>query len=173
MNLKHFTFALTPWLYFAAGLAVMYVIAPRYHSLTRPVPQIVTVYDTVRDTVKLRGPKVVTTDTLRVIEKVIFHDTVQVQVPADTGRRPVLWPVLNAQIGKSRGDTTTTTTFSLRSGRTVESRIWTPGPLKSLWADSTGTPRLDFYEPNTPKGTSTLTKLLWSGIGFGVCKLAQ
>src|SRR5437660_7807063 len=100
MNLRQLENIITPWMYFAAGAAIMYLIAPRYRAQIKIVAQIVTVYDTVRDTVRLRGPKVVTTDTLRVIEKVILHDTVQVRIPADTGRRPVLWPVLNVQIGK-------------------------------------------------------------------------
>jgi len=90
----------------------------------------------------------------------------------DTTERLPIWPVLNAQIGKSRGDTSLTTTFSLRSGKTVESRIWTPGPLKSLWADSSGTPRMDFYDPPAEK-KQILPKLLWAGIGFGICKIAQ
>ena len=138
-----------------------------------PVPQIVTVHDTVRDTVRLRGPKIVTTDTVHLVIRETLHDTVQINVNVvDTTERLPIWPVLNAQIGKSRGDTSLTTTFSLRSGKTVESRIWTPGPLKSLWADSSGTPRMDFYDPPAEK-KQILPKLLWAGIGFGICKIAQ
>jgi len=164
-----------PWPYLIAllaGGALTYLVFCVQRP-GKPVPQIVTVYNTVHDTVRLEGPSIVTTDTLQIVEQVTLHDTVQILIPADTARRPMLWPVLNVQVGRSRGDTTTSTTFSLRSGRSVVSRIWTPGPLKSLWADSSGTPRMDFYPSVEPKGISAATKGLWAAIGFGVCKLAK
>ena len=162
----------SPLIYLAIGAVIAFFLIPR-KTVIKPIPQIVTVHDTVRDTVRLRGPRVVTTDTVHLIVRVTLHDTVQIPVNADSAQRPHLWPVLNAQIGKSRGDTSLTTTFSLRSGKTVESRIWTPGPLKSIWADSSGTPRMDFYPPMTQKTFGLVPKLLWSGIGFGVCRITK
>src|SRR5205823_1946663 len=98
-----------PWTYLVAllaGGALAYLVFCTQRA-NKPVPQVVTLYDTVHDTVRLKGPKIVTTDTLQIIEQVILHDTVQILVPADTARRPMLWPVLNVQVGRSRGDTTT------------------------------------------------------------------
>lgn len=146
---------------------------PKREEVLKPVPTIVTVYDTVRDTVRLRGPRVVTTDTVQIVIRQTVHDTVQINVGCDTLERPPLWPVLNAQIGKSRGDTSRVTTFSLRSGRPTVSRIWTPGPLRSLWADTTGTPRMDFYDPPKPPGVSLWTKVKWTVIGYGSCTLVN
>lgn len=155
----------------AVGLAMVvgHELFPRVEETIKPIPHIVTEYDTVHTIVTVAGPKVVTTDTVNIIQKVTLHDTVQVYLGADTTKRQNIWPVLSVTIGKSRGDTSHTTTFSLRSGKTVESELFTPGPLKSLWADSTGTPRMDFYDPPPPFHTSSLTKGLWAVIGFGAC----
>ncbi len=145
---------------------------PRTKEVLKPVPSIVTVHDTVRDTVRLKGPRVVTTDTINIVERITIHDTVQVNVGADTSSRQPLWPVLNAQIGKSRGDTSLVTTFSLRSGKPATSRIWTPGPLKSIWVTEGETPRLDFYEPEAKPRISLWTKGKWAAVGY-VAKTLQ
>lgn len=145
----------------------------RHVETIKPVPQITTVYDTVKTVVTLQGPKIVTTDTIRIKETVTLHDTVQIYVGADTSQRPPLWPVLNATIGQSRGDTSLTTTFNLRSGKTEVTKWWTPGPLKGIYADSSGSPRMDFWPPPEPATVSLGTKIKWTLIGGGLCFAAK
>jgi hypothetical protein len=134
----------------AIGAGLVWFLRPA-KQVVIPVPQIVTVYDTVAgpvDTLFLRGPKVVTTDTVTLVEHVTLHDTVQIPVmEPDTAKRPNLWPILSLEVGKARGDTTRLATFSLRSGKSATSLVWTPGPLQGAFSDSTPTPRLNFFPP--------------------------
>jgi hypothetical protein len=139
---------------------------PRTKEVLKPVPSIVTIHDVVHDTVRLKGPKTVTTDTINLIVRVTIHDTVQINVGADTSARQPLWPILNVQIGKSRGDTSQVTTFSLRSGQTAVSRVWTPGPVKSIWVVDNQTPRMDFYDPPASPSVSLWTKGKWTAVGY-------
>lgn len=141
---------------------------PVKENVPVPVPTIVTVHDTVKTFVKIQGPKVVTTDTVQLVSHTVLHDTVQIPVNVpDTNMRPHLWPVLSAMIGEARGDSSRTLTFSLRSGKTEEATVWTPGALKSIWADSGGVPRMDFYPPPKPYSVSIWTKAKWLVIGAG------
>ena len=161
--------ALTPF-----ALALLLAIAvrelfPKTVTVGRIIPTIVTQQDTVRtrwtDTLwKVR----VTTDTYNLVVRETVHDTVQVYVGADTLARPKVWPLLSYD--QRAKDTAVVRTFDLRNGRGAESVIFTPGPLTGLYADSLAVPRLNFGSwPD--QHTSWLTKLLWGGIGYGVCKL--
>ena len=157
------------------GAGLVWLLKPA-KQVPIPVPTIHTVYDTVRtppDTVVLRGPKVVTTDTVELVNRQTLHDTVQIAVNnPDTTARPNLWGILSLTVGKNRGDTTRTATFSVRSGKTTTSTVWTPGPLQGAWADSSGTPRLNFYPP--PVCTVSLRDEGKYGlIGAGVIELGR
>lgn len=165
--------AMTAILAAVLGGIVVRECFPRREQVIKPVPQIVTVHDTVKVPVQIKGPRVVTTDTVQLIIRETIHDTVQLNVNADSAQRPALWPVLNAQIGKSRGDTSQVITFSLRSGQTAVSKLWTPAPLRGIYADTTPTPRLDFFEPLQPRAVSLLTKIKWSSVGYAACRLRE
>lgn len=136
-----------------------------------PVPTIVTVHDTTHDTVRIAPPKLPPMPNL--VMRVTFHTPIQIRVDAPPEERSPLWPVLNAQIGKSRGDTSQVITFSLRSGQTAVSKIWTPAPLRAIYADTTATPRLDFYEPELRRAVSLWTKVKWTSVGFGLCRVQE
>ena len=158
----------------AIGAGAVWWLRPTPHPLAPP-PVIVTHYDTTRappDSVFIKGPKTVTTDTVQLIETVTLHDTVTVYVGADTTQRPAIWPILSVTVGKARGDTTRTATFSLRSGVTTTSSIWTPGPLRGAWTDSVGVPRLDFYPPVVCAATFG-EKVKYGAIGAGVITLGR
>lgn len=159
----------------AIGAGLVLLLKPSTHAPI-PVPVIHTVYDTVKvpvPSVVLQGPEVVTTDTIRLVEHVTLHDTVQIPVNnPDTTARPALWPILALTVGEHRGDTTRAATYSVRSGKTTTSALWTPGPLQGGWADSTGTPRFSFYQP--PVCTVSLTdKGKYGAIGAGLIELGR
>lgn len=153
-----------------AGLSVILggVLAhecfPREVKQEIPVPSIVTVHDTVHDTIRIRPPKLPPAPNL--VLRVTFHTPVQIPVNVVAAERPNLWPILNLRIGASRGDTSLMTTYSLRSGQIAESRIWTPGPLRGAWADSTMTPKLDFGAACSDRGTGLWTKVKWTAVGY-------
>lgn len=146
---------------------------PRREQVLKPVPQIVTVHDTVHTPANLKTVEVFTTDTVKIVISETLHDVPQMLVDVDTESRRHVWPILNVQIGESRGDTSQVTTFSLISGGIGVSKIWTPGPLKAMWVDSTQTPRMSFYEPPIPPGVSLGTKIKWGGVGAGAAILLR
>lgn len=129
-------------------------------------PVIQTVYDTVYDTVRvpLLPPK------LPQQPNYVLRVTTNLApvVPTYAIERPNLWPILNATIGGSRGDTSRMTTINLSSGQTATSLVWTAGPLTGVWADTTPKPRIVFGNYSPRKGLSLWTKLKWGGIGYGV-----
>lgn len=152
------------------GLAAVVVIVigthylwPMHEVQIEPVPYIVTVHDTIHDTLRIKGPKVVTTDTVQLVIQQTIHDTIVMP----TGSWLIAW----AEIGAKRGDTSVVGTTDGR--RAAVSRIWTPGPLKSIWADTSATPRMDFYAPQAAPKTSLWAKLKWSAVGYGVCTIAN
>lgn len=160
-----------------APLALMLVVAfavrelfPKTVTVGRNVPTIVTKHDTVRTrwTDTLYRVKV-TTDTFNLVIHETIHDTVQVYVGADTAARPKLWPLLSYEQRQGH-DSATLRTFDLRNGRGAESLIFAPGPVTGIFADTGAVPRINFGAWPTPH-TSWLTKLLWGGIGYGICKL--
>jgi hypothetical protein len=169
---------MTPWYKFVllatgfvAGFGVAWKLAKPPVQPPIPVPVIVTVHDTVKtpvDTIFLHGPKVVTTDTVELVITQTLHDTVQIPVNnPDTLARPPIWPILALVVGEGRGDTTRVATMALRSGRTMTSTLWTPGPLHGVWADTSGTPRLSFYLPSGC-AVALADKLKYGAIGGGI-----
>lgn len=156
------------------GLVLLTVILTR-EFLPRRVegppspPRIVTVRDTVRDTLRLSVPKPgkVTTDTLQIVIRETIHDTTVIQIGPTPEERTNVWPVLAVTVGKKVGDTTTVTTFGLRTGQGAVAKLWTPGPLLGLWVDSTATPRIDFGPPPRPSRTTFFEKVKWAAIGAG------
>ena len=159
----------------ALGAALALLLWPSPPEPPIPLPVIVTHYDTVRtppESVFIHGPKVVTTDTVNLVETVTLHDTVTVYVGPDTTQRPALWPILSLTVGAKRGDTTRAATFSLRSGLTTTSSLWTPGPLAGVWADSSGVPRMQFYPP--PVCTVPfMAKAKAGAVGAGIYELLR
>lgn len=153
---------------FLAGAAIV-----RRSKPPIPIPTIVTVYDTVPDTLELPPRRIVTTDTVQLVIRETVYETTYVNVGCVPEERTPIWPVLSVQAGRFRGDTTVATTFSLRTGQGAVSRIWTPGPIRSVWVDSSATPRFEFGEFPAPHRTSTLTKVLWASVGFGACRLTR
>jgi hypothetical protein len=150
---------------------------PKHVREEVPVPHIVVVKDTVHDTLRLervtQGPKVVTTDTVQLIIRQTLHDTITIRLGPTPEERTNVWPILALEVGRKRGDTTTVTTFSLRTAQGSIAKAWTPGPLKGIWADSTPTPRLDFWPPPEPYRVSLWTKVKWSAFGFGACTVTN
>lgn len=144
---------------------------PRTVKAPIPVPSIITVHDTVHDTVRIAPPKLPPMP--NIVMRVTLHTPSQIPVNVVAAERPNLWPILGLTIGGSRGDTSHTTTFSLRSGQIATSSIWTPGPLRGVWADSTMTPKLDFGAPLMPQDVSLWTKVKWTSIGIASCYVAR
>lgn len=157
------------------GAALMWLLMPRKEVLT-PIPVIHTVHDTVKvplPPIYIHGPKVTSTDTLPpLIISTTFHDTVQVPVNAPDTLRPNWWPMLSITLGEGRGDTAQVATYALRSGKTMLSRVWMPGPLQGAWTDTTGTPRLSFY-PQSGYQVKLADKAKYVAIGAGLLKLLQ
>lgn len=135
-----------------------------------PVPTIVAVHDTVHDTLEIKQPAVVTTDTLQLLVQQTVYDTVIIlSMVTDS-----VWPILSAQFGQNRGDTSKVVTFNLLTGQPALSRIWTPGPVRSIWASSNGYPRIDFYEPPViPAGSSFWRDVKIFGGGFASCTITD
>jgi|SRR6267143_903930 len=142
---------------------------PKTITVGRNIPVIVTKYDTIttqwRDTVYKT-----TTDTFNLVVRQTIHDTIVINVGSDTLARPRLWPIISYWSQKK--DSATIRTFDLRSGHGAESFIYVPGPLLGIIADSTPTPHLQYGE--WPQfHTSKLTKIFYTGVGYGICALAN
>lgn len=157
-----------PIIALVAGALLARECFPRREEVPIPVPTIVTVQDTIHDTVRIAPPRLPPTP--NIVIRVTLHTPSQIPVNVVAAERPNLWPILNLTVGASRGDTSRTTTFSLRSGQIATSSVWTPGPLEGAWADSTMTPKLSFGEPLKPRGASLWekSKLVLGGIGTGI-----
>jgi hypothetical protein len=138
-----------------------------------PTPRIITIRDTIHDTLVIRQPRRVTTDTVQLVVRMTIHDTTFINVGCNPVDRTNLWPVVALDVGKKVGDTTTVNTFSLRTGQGGTSRIYTPGPLLGVWADSTPSPRLLFGPPLKPATVSFWTKVKWAGVGWGACTVTN
>jgi hypothetical protein len=156
------------------GLVLLVVVLtreflPRTVKGPPPVPMIVTVRDTVRNTMYVRAPRRVTTDTVQLVIRETVHDTSYVNVGPTPAERTNIWPVVGLEVGRKVGDTTTVSTFSLRTAQGSVARVYTAGPLLGIWADSSPTPRLLFGPPPQPARVSFWTKVKWGGIGYGGC----
>ena len=151
----------------ALGAFVGRSFFPRVEVRGRNIPQIITRYDTVKtkwivhDTVLK-----VTTDTFNLIVTQTLYDTVVINVK-DTAQR--LWPII---LFEQRKDTAWLRTFELSTGRGSILRVHAPGPVSGIYADSVAVPRMNFGTWPIHK-TSNFTKLLWSGIGYGACRVLQ
>lgn len=160
------------------GLIVLTVVLtreflPRTVKGPPPIPTIVTVHDTVHDTLEVQTPAEATTDTVQLVIRETIHDTTYINVGPDPATRTAIWPAISLEVGPKVGDTTTVNTFELRSGRGATARVYTPGPLLGMWADSSATPRLTFGPPPAPPSVSFWTKLKWGGIGYGACTVVN
>lgn len=163
---------------FAAGVVwvlvmVTLAVIGRSSRSTAP-PLIVTVFDTTHDTLRLwvplpapkrSGPNLVISQAV--------HDTVNINAGEKPAERTNVWPVTSLTVGRKVGDTTVANTFSLRTGQGGVSRFYTTGPLLSMWADSTATPRLEFGPPPRPAHVSLWTKITWGTLGYGGCKVVD
>ena len=151
-----------------AGVILGRVFFPRKVEIGRNIPTIITKFDTVRttwhDTVRVNH---FTTDTFNLVIHQTIHDTVVINV---TDARSNIWPVVSFRV--INRDSANVRTFSLRSGNGATSTIYTPGPLNNLLIDSTPTPHMTFgiYPVNH---TSTLTKLFYSSLGYGLCSISN
>ncbi len=144
---------------------------PKHVQGPPPPPMIVTVHDTLHDTLRISVPRDVPGPTLTI--RVTVHDTTYVNVAAAPAERTNIWPVLSVDVGRKIGDTTTVNTFSLRSGEGGTAKIYTAGPLLAVWADSTPTPRYLFGSPPPPYQVHLVSKVKWGGLGFASCEVAN
>lgn len=159
------------------GVAVLTVVVVRGFFWPAPppppIPRIVTVYDTIYDTLRIVAPRRTTTDTVQLVTRQTVYDTVYLNLGCDPAQRSAVWPILSVEAGKKVGDTTVVSSFSLRTGEGAVSRIWTPGPLLGVWSDTTATPRITFGPPPAPRRTPFLTKLTWAGVGYASCSVVN
>lgn len=146
------------------GVIVGRILFPKTVTVGRVIPTIITKYDTVqtrwRDIVHRT-----TTDTFNLVVKETIHDTVVINV---TENRPALWPVLLYE--QSSRDTAMLRTFDLQSGRGASLKIFTPGPITGLYADSIARPSMNFGVWPVAH-TSTIKKLFYGSLGYAACKV--
>lgn len=153
---------------------------PRKIDADPVIPTIETKYDTVRsvpewfeDSLNYWRNRKPTRDTTEIVITNTVIDTVLVDIPCEAEKRPQLWPVLAYTGGSEFGDTATVTTFSLQTGQGSVSKVFIPGILTSLVADSTGIPRLVYDPFPKPKGPSLFYRLKLVGLGalggFAAC----
>jgi hypothetical protein len=148
-------------------------------TVTVAGPPIITrVVDTVHDTLTVAVPAPAAAGTPNLVIRETHHELVLIAPPAprlglialvapDT-TRPRLYPVLSIDVGARVGDTTRVTAFGLQRGDGVTSLFYTPGPLRSVVADSAGTPVVDWYAPPAPGCEfGCKVKLVGTGIVLG------
>lgn len=126
---------------------------------TPHIPKIVTHFDTVEvtpawlvDSERAWKKKKYTTDTVNIVltNTIIKHDSIY--LGPDTSLRSHLYPLLEYHGGVRFGDTATVVTFSLRDGVKSTSRIFVPGILTEIEADTSATPRLNYTAlPEAPR----------------------
>lgn len=145
----------------------------------RVVPQIITRYDTVPvtpqwllDSLKKLADRKPTRDTTEIVIEHTIIDTEYVNVGADPEQRPNIWPLLTYQGGTEFGDTAIVTSFSLRNGTGSAAKVFIPGILTGIEADSNAIPKLIFEPFPKPKGPSFLYTLKTLGLGFGTGVIA-
>lgn len=150
-----------------AGVFLGRSLFPKTIHEGRSIRQIVTQYDTVRTKWVVHDTVLkVTTDTFNLIVSQTIYDTVVVNV-RDTSTH--LWPIIQYE---QRKDTAWLRTFELTSGHGSILRVFAPGPLLGIYADSVATPRMNFGA--WPEHhTSTTTKLFWTGVGYSACLAAN
>jgi hypothetical protein len=148
----------------------------------RPIPTIITKYDTVTalpkwfaDSMKRwkKTTVVHTTDTVNLVVSQTIVDTQFIPVDAPPEERPNVWPLLSYHGTTNWGDTATISTFSVRTGRLGISRVFIPGILTSIDSDSTATPQLTFEPFPKPRGVSLMQKITYATVGYGVCSIVN
>lgn len=147
---------------------------PKIVERGRVIPQIITVHDTTKVPFKVIVDRV-TTDTYNLVIHQTIHDTVVIHVPGlERDSVPVsrIWPVLAYRTLNRQKDTAELRTFDLRTGRGASSIIYAPGPLISIIADSSPTPRLGYGEWPKAK-TSTVKTIFHFGLGYAACTLSN
>lgn len=147
---------------------------PRTITEKSTIPVIVTVYDTVEqlpkwleDSLRSWKKRKSTTDTVPLVIQTTHVDTEYVKVPCDTAERSRIRPVLWYHGGTRVGDTATVGTFSLRDGKLDASKVYIPGILTGIDADTNAAPKMTFEPFPEPKKPSLLYKLKLIGIGVG------
>lgn len=158
---------------------------PRTKIITNTVPQIVTRYDTVEslpkwyaDSLKKWKKTIHTTDTVNIyVTNTIvrtLRDTMFVNVGPDTTQRSKIWPIIAYHSGSHFGDSAVVSTFNLRSGIGSISKLFVPGILIAMDADSVNSyPKLTFAPFPPPKKISLFTKIVYIGGGYGACSLVH
>lgn len=158
------------------GAVLGHLLFPSH--LPAPPPLITRIVDTVPDTIRLAPPPAPRAGSPNLVIRETHHDLVTIAAPGPGIRplvlvvpdttRPRLYPLLSLLVGRGVGDTTRVTTFGLQRGDGVTSQIYTPGPLKAVWADSSGTPRFDWYPAPAPGcELGCKLKLVGAGVGLG------
>lgn len=144
------------------------------------IPQIVTKHDTTEtlpswfeDSIKIWKKRPASTDTFTLVITNTVVDTEFVPVNAPPEQRPNLWPVLEYHGPARAGDTAVVSTFSVRNGNLAISKVYTPGILVGIEADSTTVPRLTFAPFPEPKKPSLFYKLKMIGVGYGACSIVN
>lgn len=144
------------------------------------VPYIVTKHDTTEtlpswyaDSVKIWKSRPASTDTFTLVVTNTVVDTEFIPVNAPATERPNLWPVLQYHGGAAFGDTAVVSTYSVRNGHLAISKVYSPGILTGIEADSSNVPRLTYAPFPEPKKPSFLYKLKMIGIGYGACSIVN
>lgn len=139
------------------------------------IPVIVPQYDTVEalprwfdDSVKQWKKRKHTTDTVPILVERVVVDTQYFPVNAPPENRPNLWPVLSYHGSDRLGDTAVVSSYSTRTGQLSLSKVYIPGVLVALDADSVGTPKLTYNPFPSCPDPSFLYKVKMMGIGGGV-----
>jgi len=142
------------------------------------IPHIITVHDTVsvlpkwyNDSIRAWKARKSTTDTVNIVitNTLVIKDTVY--VGPDTNLRSRDWPILEYHGGSHFGDTALVRSFSLRSGNQNISRIFIPGILTDIQADSGSTPRMTFAPFPEPRRPPLLYRLKLMAMGYGACSI--
>ena len=161
---------------------LMWKFMPR-KEVVKIVPNIITKFDTVRttpkwydDSVKYWKKRKFTTDTVNIyVENIVVRDTGStrfVNVGPDTTDRPSIWPITSYHGGTRFGDTAIVTSFNLRTGNGSITKIFIPGMLTSIVADSgSPLPRMTFAPFPKEKKPSLWYKIQLVASGFSACTI--
>lgn len=136
-------------------------------------------YDTVKvlpswlkDSLKVWKKRPATTQKTPILISAMKVDTQYVPVDATPENRPNIHPLLSYNGGSRFGDTAITVTFGLRDGEPTISKVFIPGILTGIDANTEdGTPRMTYAPFPAPKKPSLLYRVKMIGIGAGACMI--
>lgn len=138
------------------------------------IPVIVPKYDTVKtlpdwfeDSLKIWKRRKHTTDTIPILVERTIVDTQWFPVNNPPEDRPNLWPVLQYRGSDHFGDTAVVSSYSVRTGQLALSKVYIPGVLVAMEADTVGTPKLTYNPFPVCPGPSFLYRLKLIGAGTG------